>query len=50
MRELSDADLEKLIKIISDHNWAKAVTTLRLMMEEKEKARDESRAGVDLRS
>ena len=37
MRELSDDDLAKLIKIISDYNWAKAVTTLRLMIEEKEK-------------
>jgi len=38
MRELSDDDLEKLIKVISDYNWAKAVTTLRLMIEEREKA------------
>jgi hypothetical protein len=37
MRELSDDDLAKLIKVISDYNWAKAVTTLRLMMEEEEK-------------
>jgi hypothetical protein len=36
MRELSDADLAKLIKEISDHSWAKAQATLRLMMEEKE--------------
>jgi hypothetical protein len=38
MRELSDDDLNKLIKEICDYNWAKAVTTLRLMMEELEKA------------
>jgi hypothetical protein len=38
MRELSDDDLNELIKEISDYNWAKAVTTLRLMMEELEKA------------
>jgi hypothetical protein len=37
MRELSDDDLAKLIKVISDYNWGKAVTTLRLMMEEEEK-------------
>jgi hypothetical protein len=37
MRELSDADLAKLIKEISDYSWAKAQATLRLMMEEKEK-------------
>src|SRR5262245_9705339 len=40
MRELSDVDLAKLIKVISDYDWAKAATTLRLMMEEKEKADD----------